>query len=63
MLKNVGRGAEARRGSSMDPYTDALLSIVYFVFGLIALYALIKTATVAIIDAKRTVNERKKNNG
>ena len=47
----------------MNPYTDALLSIVYFVFGLIALYALIKTATVAIIDAKRTVNERKKNNG
>ena len=47
----------------MNPYINALLFIVYFVFGLIALYALIKTATVAFMDAKRTVNERKKNNG
>jgi hypothetical protein len=47
----------------MSPYVNSLLFILYFVFCLIALYALIKTVTVAVMDAKSESKERNKNNG
>lgn len=47
----------------MHPFIQSLLFIIWFIGTLLVLYVLVKTVTVAVLDAKAHVKERKTNDG